>query len=1697
MFTLAAFSSFLAHCRLFLAAILLLANFVVAAAQIRSVTDGYTPLGLAPGAPAGSYGLSGFENVNPYNGGLNFSLPIKHVSGRGGASYTIQVPIETKWRAETDEFCDPETGQCWHFETPIYGDWKLFNSYGPGELMGRRAGTGVQPQNIGCHYYQATYLKTVTRLTFTVPGGTEYELRDQLLGGQPATVAYCAPGPASRGTVFVTTDGTSATFVSDTPVYDEPMPGYEPIIFPSGYLMLKDGTRYRIDDGNVSWMRDRNGNKLIFTPMANGFTVTDSLNRQITVQRVTDVAPYGVCDRITFKGFGGTPRVVRVSRSNLGSALRSGSVLQSPYALWPELNNASPWGLHDPEVISRIWLPDGRSYKFRYNSYGELARAELPTGGAIEYDWAPGVNGSSGGGAYCTMAYNVFAYRRVIERRVYANGGSGGAYDSKMTFSRPESTSGYCTFSDVGYVNVKEFDSGGTLLSSARHYYYGSPTASFINSAYDPTTYPSWREGKEWQTEMLAADDTSILRRLETSWYQRAAVSWWTGSETDAPANDPRITSTTTTLVDTNQVSAQAFTYDDTVPFNNISDVYEYDFGPGTPGALLRRTHTDYLTTNPVNGINYTTASVHIRNLPAQQQVFDAVGEKARTTFEYDNYIAEGSHAALVNRTGISGFDASFTTDYRYRGNLTRKTNWILSTSTQLHSYSQYDIAGNVVKVIDARGYQTTLDFSDCFGAPNGNARLNSSPVELSSVGQASYAFPTSVTNALNQPAYAQFDYYLGQPVDGEDLDGIVASGYYEDSLDRPTQVKRAGNTSAASHSTFAYDDANRVITTTSDLNTNNDGALVAKLLYDPLGRTIETRQYEGGANYIAVQTQYDALGRAYKTSNPFRPWQSETAVWTTRAFDALGRLITATTPDSAVVTTSYLGNAVTVTDQAGKTRKSVMDGLGRLTAVYEDPNGLNYQTSYAYDGLDNLTSVTQGVQTRNFVYDSLRRLTSATNPESGTVRYTYDNNGNVLTRVDARSITTTMAYDALNRLTSKTYNDNPQTPAVNYFYDAQTLPAGAPGFDRGYSTGRLVGVTYGGTSEGTYRGYDQMGRVVRQYQRTDSVNYLVEASYYANGSVQHETYPAVPGAADRRVVSYTNDSAGRLAALSSGATSYAAAASVSSIAYASHNGLKTETYGNDLIHAITYNNRLQPNEIKLGTSAAPASMMGLVYSYGTTTNNGNVQIISYSGGGLSYTQTFGYDALNRLTSSQENSGSSWSETNGYDRYGNRWIDLGGGSQSLYFNTSNNRITGRSYDTAGNLLNDGYHSYTYDGENKISKVDGVSAYGYNGEGQRVRKLVGENTRFIYGIGAQLVAEFDGATGNLRKEYVYGGASLITIEPTAVNSNGTQYTTSDILGSPRVITKAGGIVASRHDYQPFGTELGAGVGGRTTGMGFSNGGDTNRKKFTQYERDTETGLDYAQARYYSSSEGRFTTADPLMASATPNAPQSWNRYSYGLNNPLKYIDPSGLTADDIGTAEDQQRQQEEQQRQQQPAPAPPVDLRKDKIITAAVDKIRQQSKPLPEGEAPKLSAVKVIVGETSNIKNGSYIDGYGDEVINFTGVVRPIAYVALDQRENIIDEGNGVAILETVKTISGEEPDTSDRLAPPPPGGVFIDVQALSSGKPTTTIQQAVFVGQFPRSGPATTVFRTATNEIVKNSGAGTVSVKIGETKKVR
>jgi RHS repeat-associated protein len=121
----------------------------------------------------------------------------------------------------------------------------------------------------------------------------------------------------------------------------------------------------------------------------------------------------------------------------------------------------------------------------------------------------------------------------------------------------------------------------------------------------------------------------------------------------------------------------------------------------------------------------------------------------------------------------------------------------------------------------------------------------------------------------------------------------------------------------------------------------------------------------------------------------------------------------------------------------------------------------------------------------------------------------------------------------------------------------------------------------------------------------------------------------------------------------------------------------------------------------------------------------------------------------------------------------------------------------------------------------------------------------------------------------------------------------RWLVTDQLGTPRMVFDKSGSLSgvSRHDYLPFGEELYAGTGGRSAAQGYSVG-DGARQKFTSYEHDGETGLEFAQARYYSNLQGRFTGVDPLSGNK-PDQPQNWNPYSYCVNNPLVYTDPSGL------------------------------------------------------------------------------------------------------------------------------------------------------------------------------------------------------------
>jgi RHS repeat-associated protein len=222
-----------------------------------------------------------------------------------------------------------------------------------------------------------------------------------------------------------------------------------------------------------------------------------------------------------------------------------------------------------------------------------------------------------------------------------------------------------------------------------------------------------------------------------------------------------------------------------------------------------------------------------------------------------------------------------------------------------------------------------------------------------------------------------------------------------------------------------------------------------------------------------------------------------------------------------------------------------------------------------------------------------------------------------------------------------------------------------------------------------------------------------------------------------------------------------------------------------------------------------------------------------------------------------------------------------------------------SYDAAGNQTNDGSGQRTYDAENRmLTATNGGlgSSYTYTADGRRVKRVIGGvETWQIYGIEGELLAEYaaGAASSAPQKEYGYRGGQLLVVwDGSETGDRQLQWLVQDHLGSTRMVVDRSGSLGGvrRHDFAPFGEELFAGAAIRSAINGYSV--DLVRQKFDGYERDSETGLDFAQTRYFSNIQGRFTSPDIPFADQIEDDPQSWNLYSYVKNNPTIIIDPSG-------------------------------------------------------------------------------------------------------------------------------------------------------------------------------------------------------------
>ena len=958
---------------------------------------------------------------------------------------------------------------------------------------------------------------------------------------------------------------------------------------------------------------------------------------------------------------------------------------------------------------------------------------------------------------------------------------------------------------------------------------------------------------------------------------------------------------------------ANVIAYDDATPtanqikvdhdydsYGNVTNTREYGFQQSGSWVVRRRTRNVYKTDT-----GYVNA--YLRSMVIEKDIYDAQLDTndandvlmAKTTYTYDDYAALGGMENYGGTTYSIGHLSYYDTTLTLRGNLTGTTEYtdVGAPSTILH-LRRVDIFGNVVKEQLSCCNQQTINTDDTNG----------------------YLMPVTVVKGdptgpeLTTTYGSDFNTSLGKSAMDPNNQTTTVSA--RDSALRVTQTDLpTGATRTAS-----YNDSTLLVSASV---TYDDGGttkvFTGTTVDDGWGRVIQTVDPYGAQ----VNKSYDNMGRVASVTNPFAAGGTP-SYSTSTSYDALGRATAVTLPDNQTVQTSYNGNSVTVTDQVNRKMQQLTDGLGRLVAVNEQDGAgaLTQATNYTYNLLGNVTQVNQGNQLRTFKYDAVSRLlyeripeqTASINDGTGTLwtcKYTHTDFNAVATKTDARGVVTSNSYDTLNRLTQVSYNTVggvTTAPAVTYTYD--------------------VDPTYGTTSNGNLVRVN-VGSDYQERHTFDS-NYRIASTIFIIGTRTYTTnynYNEANQAKRLGHMVYSYDSAGRLSAirdsvgglhLFNATYNLAGQLTADTVKVTGLNGsigatsVTDETFGYDASRlqltsqTATTTNTNNPGACIPSCPPPPTggTNLNLTYSYqatagqmGTGSTAGNAgQLMSLSGtiGGVTESASYTYDNYGRLvTSNQTSNGSSAPRRFAYDRWANRtdvWDATSGGTQIQSITlqqaggVTTNRITSvtntsttlnYSYDASGNATNDGVHSYTYDSENRLVSVDGTAAqYSYEHQNRRYKKIVGSTVTHYIWQGGKVLGEYNGSTGAALASYWYAGERLF--KKTGAT---TQLFLSDRF-SVRLTLSDIGAVVGRQAHLPFGED-------------FAENGTQQKQHFTSYERDSESGTDYATNRQYSQSIGRFNRPDPYSASCTLSKPQSLNRYSYAKNDPIGSTDPSGL------------------------------------------------------------------------------------------------------------------------------------------------------------------------------------------------------------
>lgn len=802
-----------------------------------------------------------------------------------------------------------------------------------------------------------------------------------------------------------------------------------------------------------------------------------------------------------------------------------------------------------------------------------------------------------------------------------------------------------------------------------------------------------------------------------------------------------------------------------------------------------------------------------------------------------------------------------------------------------------FDSNGRPIKYVDFDGTITLTTYNPTTGQPMAQVQDNNGDGTYTPGVDAKTVISDTPVSSDDSDFAGETDSDLSDTGGGADFEGSSNAGL--------TQKSTVNGQTTTTNTVFTGTPGGSIVTTT-----NPDGTQIV----DTYTQGVLTQEQQLGTNgsvITATTYGYDSLQR----NTSITDWTG-TTTFTLRPD---GSIATETLPDGrteTVNTTDQKTQAPTSTTladsgQPSQTVNQPVDALGRETSqsgagvlptvyTYDDGNGLGQLASLTTYQSGTLNG--SGAATTRFAYDpDTGLLTSKTYADGSAQSFAYNNKGQLTsTTLPGGTVAGNFTYDSGGRLSESSYSDSATgQSAADYVddYDDQNRPT--------VLTDDTAGGPNGAVSTTTALSYTNQNQL--QSETTGSTGVTVKYTYFQPGDTTPSAEPGaiatmklVQGSTTLAEYDYAYDPISKrlLSITLKGANG--GADQVYTYGYQPSTNLVSSVAATGVNTSYTYDpttGRLQ--SINAIDTATDQTVYNAVYAYNENNQQTSVTISRLNADGTSqtYVTSYTYNAANELTgaSSTATVGTAPpSQSYTYDGVGNI-TNLGLGSVN-----SLNQYSSLTYNTRGDLTNDGTNAYGYDPEDRLNSVtpDNPTAasqkliFEYDAEGRRTEKDVyaysGNAWVFSYArrwaySGPNAVAEFDG-NNTLLKTFTWGqNNQLLAITDYTGSTPKVYNTILDAQGNVVALTDATGAVVASYTYDPYGKLLSA-IGSAASECPFLYGGGY---------RDSESGLILLGARYYSPALGRFLTRDPSGESGGENL------YAYGNGDPINQTDPTGL------------------------------------------------------------------------------------------------------------------------------------------------------------------------------------------------------------